>query len=140
MDMISYDVLSLVVRESFMQKCMQLSTRNRYPLHPNRRDVKELQVRIQKNFNLDRCLEHSTAQRGRPYCGIGKTYPISKAMRYGMLNLHFFGSISSNRAIESTENVDYKGFCFSPISRGALLSMSLNQINCASQNILISNP
>ena len=136
MDMISYLVLHSVLRESFLKNCTQLGTQNRHPLHPNRRDVKELRVGIRDNFRLDKFLERSTARCRRPNRGISssKTYPIGEAIHCGMM-------LNLRCAIETTEKVDCEGFRFSPMSsRGTPWSMSFHQINRANARVSVYNP
>ena len=119
-----------------MKNCTQLGTQNRHPLHPNRRDVKELQVGIRDNFRLDRFLERSTARCRRPNRGISssKTYPIGEAIHCGMMS-------NLRCAIETTEKVDCEGFRFSPMSsRGTPSSTSFHRINRANARVSVYNP
>jgi len=125
MEMVSYSALPLVIRELFLRKCKELSIHNHYSLHPDRRDVQELQIRIEKSFTLDKHLNRVAAHGGRANRCISEIYPIKKAIRCGILNSRFFEGISISRAI------DFKDSDLSPtssLSRGISTSIPFNRI------------
>ena len=101
MKMTSYSVVPLVVRESFLQKCYHICSESHYRLQPNRKDIKELQVRLQKSFSPEIFLiqiiaENTEGRRAYPYAS--QTYPIGEAIHYGILNPNFFEGILTPRA------------------------------------------
>lgn len=103
MEMISHSALPLDTRRSFIHKCEQLCIEKRCSLHPNQKYVKELQIRIQKNFTLDKSLNQAAALDGRTYRCISEIHPVATAIRYGILNSHFLEGISFRHPTDSTE-------------------------------------
>jgi len=139
MEMVSYSALPFVIRESFLQKCTQLRNKDHNALHPDRKDIKELQVRIQKNFTLDKILNQTAARDGRDYRCISETNPIDTAIRYGILNSRFLEGISTCCAIDSAETLSYGDLDHSLVlSRGGSSSIP-DRVTCrASPNIPVS--
>jgi len=51
MEAISHSALPLDIRNEFLRKCTLCSTQSYLKLHPDRNDIKELQLRIKKSFS-----------------------------------------------------------------------------------------
>jgi len=116
MDMISYSALPLGIRESFLSKCTQFCTDTHYSLRPDRKDIRELQVRIKKNFTLDTFLSQVFAEDGRAYRCASESYPLTTAIRYGILNTRFLDGISISCSTNSAETLYYRESNYSQTS------------------------
>jgi len=128
MEMISYSAIPLNIRESFLRKCNKLHSGKHGLLQPDRKDVNELQKRIEKNFTLDKVLNQAAAEGGRDYRCISESPPIATAIRHRLLNLRFLEHISISYTSEPVETLSHEDLDHSlMLSRKRKSSSSINR-------------
>lgn len=98
MELISNTALPLHIQDRFFKSCIELTRQSDFSLHPDRQDVQQLKLMIKKSLIPDVFLNQATTENGQAFYDCKKVYPITIAMRYGLLKSTFVEELSSSRA------------------------------------------